>query len=122
MYHENKRWGIGYVSCYDTAEEIPDKCEVRFPEEDGREPQSMTSKEMENLARNEQWYVIVPDHNFGVCDHWISIPFMQWIYARYPRIDRYVDEKKQTVGYNRHERSVKLTKDKNFRYSEVWNS
>lgn len=122
MYHEKKKWGIGYISCYDSIEEIPDICKVYFPKEDGREPQSMTTEEMEALAWREKWYVIVGDHNFGVCDHWVSIPFMRWICERYPRIDRYVDERQQTVGYNRKYTSVELTKDKDFHKSEVWNS
>lgn len=123
MYHEKKKWGYGFISCYDSIEEIPDICEVRFPEDDGRKPQPMTENEMEKLAWSEKdWYVIVPDHNYGVCDHWISIPFMRWICERYPRINRYVDDRQQTIGYNRQYRSVSLTKDKNFSKSEVWNS
>lgn len=122
MYHENKRWGLGCVSCYDTIEEIPDSCIVKFPKEDGREPQSMTKEEMEKLSWQEGWWVIVPDHNYGVCDHWVSIPFSRWICERYPKIDIYEEPKKGIIGYNRHYRSVTLTKDKNFRYSEVWNS
>lgn len=116
-----KRWGIGYVSCYDTAEEIPDQCKVCFPKEDGREPVMMSEQDMLDLSSREEWYVIVGDHNYGVCDHWISIPFRRWIAERYPKINRYVD-KDVTIGYNRNYLSVRLTKDKSFHRSEVWNS
>lgn len=122
MYHEHVRWGCGLINCYDTIEEIPDMCEVRFPEEDGRKSEMMTSRQMLALAEREEWYVVVGDHNYGVCDHWISIPFRRWIYERYTKINQYQDEKNKTVGYARSNISVCLTKDKNFHYSEVWNS
>lgn len=122
MYHENVRWGCGLINCYDTIEEIPDMCEVRFPEEYGRKTEMMSSKDMLALAGREEWYVVVGDHNYGVCDHWISIPFRRWINERYTRITRYQNEKNETVGYARANISVSLTKNKNFHYSEVWNS
>lgn len=122
MYHENVRWGVGYISYYDKVEEIPDMCMVNFPGNDGRNPQVMTMREMLDLAASEEWYVIVGDHNFGVCDHWISIPFNRWINEKYTRIIRYVDDNKNTIGYARQYKSVILTKDKTFHKSEVWNS
>lgn len=121
MFHENVRFGIGCISYYDKVEEIPDMCVVSFPEEDGRKPAVMNMQGMLALARTEEWYVIAPDHNYGVCDHWVSIPFRRWINERYTRVDEYTDKGK-TIGYKRHYSSVTLTKDKHFSYSEVWNS
>lgn len=120
MYHEiTNPFAWPNEPYYDSVKEIPDSCRVHFP--DGR-TQDMSSSEMRVLANAEEWYVIVNDCNYGVCDHWISIPFSQWVNKYYPRIKQFVNKQKEPFGYCRIHQSVSLTKDKNFRKSEVWNS
>lgn len=120
MYHEQEKHGLGAYSYYDGIAEIPDRCTVEFP--DGRK-KVMTGREMMALAANEDWYVVVADHNFGVCDHWISISFLRWVAEWYPRIiEVAIYETGCILGYNRRYHSVTLTHNAHFHYSEVWNS
>lgn len=118
-YHENVKFGIYMISYYDTIEEIPDCCLVSFPDGSKR---AFSLSEMQKLALTEEWYVIVNDCNYGVCDHWISIPFRQWLEGYFPQLIRYEGKNKETRGYNRKYPSVSLTKEKNYHKSEVWNS
>lgn len=120
MYHEARFEGFTmYKAYYDTIGEMPVKAKVYFPEQ--KEPVEMTAEEMYKLS-DEGWYTIMHSVNYGVCDHWTSEPLKTWVDKRFNRINQYVDKKGNTVGYNRDEWSVHLTKDSNYWQSEVWNS
>lgn len=119
MYHEATLRTRAY---YDTLEEMPDVAKVYFPDE--KEPREMTIGEMYKLS-NEGWYTIMHTVNWGSCDHWISVPLGKWVDERFKRILHYTSNGKSDgkhVGYNRQAWSVRLTKDKNYWKSEVWNS
>lgn len=109
-----------YRPYWDSIEEIDDQCRVYIP--GINEPKEMTEAEMRRLARDEDWYVIIEDSNFGVCDHWYSIPFMKWIDDYYCRYIKYQQNDKSILGYARKANYVSLTKEKNFSKSEIWNS
>ena len=122
MKHEKSKKFPAWPPCdyYDFPHEIPDECKVSFP--DDREPKMMSKKEMRELAEKEEWWVIVHTVNWGSCDHWKSIPFKTWIDKYYPKLNQYVDRNKNTIGYARENRYVKLTKESNYWKAEVWNS
>ena len=120
MYHEvTNPFAWPNMSYYDTIEEIPDQCVVCFPD---KSRQTLTFDEMISLADSVEWYVIVNDCNYGVCDHWISKPFGKWVRENFPRISRFVDKAGEAIGYRRVNETVHLTKDAHFHKSEVWNS
>lgn len=109
-----------YRPYWDSVEEIEDVCRVYIP--GNNEPRNMTEAEMRQLAAEEEWYVIIEDSNFGVCDHWYAITFGKWIDKYYCQFIRYQRHDKSILGYARESDYVRLTTDKNFRKSEVWNS
>ncbi len=118
MYHENVKFGYAQISYYDRQEEIPDICTVSIP---GKGKTEMSYNEMIQFAETEEWYVIVNECNWGVCDHWVSIPFRRWITEYYPKIIQYENNGK-IIGYARLNRFVTLTKNKDYWKAEVWNS
>lgn len=116
MYHKAELFKRAY---YDTIEEMPKVAKVYFP--DKKEPVEMTSDEMLKLS-DEGWYTILHEVNYGCCDHWTSVKLEVWVRKRFNQIVILEDKNHNIVGYNRMDWSVRLTKDKNFRKSEVWNS
>lgn len=116
MYHEATLSTRAY---YDTLEEMPKVAKVYLPNE--KEPKEMTIDEMYKLS-DEGWYTIMHTVNWGSCDHWTSVPLKIWVEKRFRTILGYTNKKGELVGYNRQEWSVRLTKDKNYWKSEVWNS
>lgn len=117
MYHEAKNWY--HKSYYDTIEEMPQVAKVYFPDE--KEPRLLSADEMIALSV-EGWYTIMHSVNWGSCDHWTSQPLSKWVYDRFLSYVRYTNSKGETVGYDRKEWSVKLTKDSKYWKSAVWNS
>lgn len=115
MYHKGTLYSHAY---YDTIEEMPAVAKVYFPNE--KEPVEMTADEMQKLS-DEGWYTILHTVNYGCCDHWSSVRLEVWVRERFNRIVRF-ENKGRIVGYNRSDWSVRLTKDKNYHKSEVWNS
>lgn len=119
MYHEAT---LGSKAYYDTLEEMPRTAKVYFPDE--KEPKELSVNEMNQLS-DEGWYTIMHSVNWGSCDHWISVPLRKWVEEKFERIIHYTSNGKvdgEHVGYNRYEWSVRLTRDKNYWKSEVWNS
>ena len=116
MYHEGRN--CLEASYYDTIEEMPKTAKVEFPDGSVKE---MTESEMYGLS-NEGWYTIMHSCNYGCCDHWTSEKLEKWVRERFNGIIRYVGKYKETIGYNRRSWYVKLTKQKNYFKSEVWNS
>ena len=114
-YHKATR--LGEKSYYDTIEEMPGTAEVRFP--DGTKKQ-MTPDEICELDK-DGWLTVMHSCNYGVCDHWTSEKPSTWVRERFNHIIRYVDNNNKTVGYNRRDWWIKLTKERVF-HAEVWNS
>ena len=120
MYHESKN--PFQKSYYDTIEEMPKTAKVYFPDKD--EPVEMTTEQMLKLSR-EGWFTIMHSCNYGVCDHWTSVPLSKWVYEKFNSYWQYTTNGKadgETLGYNRKAWSVRLTRDSSYRASEVWNS
>lgn len=117
MYHESK--SPFTRSYYDTIEEMPNEVKVYFPDE--KEPKIMSVEEVRALD-NEGWYTIMHSVNWGSCDHWTSEKVSKWLNERFLSYWQYVDKAGKIVGYDRKEWSVRLTKEANYRQSEVWNS
>lgn len=115
MYHQATLTTKAY---YDTIEELPKEATVSFP--DGTK-KKMTSSEMYKLS-NEGWYTIMASCNWGICDHWDSEPLKVWVEKKFLPILQLVDKNGKTIGYNRSEWNVVLTRNKNYHKSEVWNS
>ena len=119
MYHEGEFLSPSY---YDTMEEMPNKCKVKFP--DSKEEVEMTPEEVCALD-DEGWYTVMHSCNYGVCDHWTSEKPSTWVQKKFNHIIRYTTgkgEKERTVGYNRKSWYIKLTRDAHVWKSEVWNS
>lgn len=119
MYHKATPCSKAY---YDTLEEMPNMAKVRFPNE--KEPVEMTVEQMYELSR-EGWRTIMNTCNYGVCDHWDSVPLSVWVDKRFKQILHYTSNGKadgKHIGYNRASWYVILTRDKHYHKSEVWNS
>ncbi len=115
MYHEPKLLQPGY---YDTIEEIPNMCKVRFPDE--KEYKEMSPEDV--CALDEQgWYTIMHSVNWGSCDHWTSEKPSKWVRERFNHIIQYTSRGK-TIGYNRADFYITLTRQSDYWKSEVWNS
>lgn len=114
MYHKGTIFEHSY---YDTIEEMPTTAKVYFP--DKKEPIQMDEQQMLKLS-NEGWYTILHEVNYGCCDHWTSVKLEVWVRERFKKIIKY--KTKNGFGYNRCAWSVNLTRNSNFRKSEVWNS
>ena len=119
MYHEGTMFRNPY---YYTIEEMPNTAKVKFPDE--KESREMTIEQMYELSR-EGWHTIIATTNYGICDHWDSVPLSVWVEKRFKRILHYTSNGKadgKHIGYNRASWSVTLTRDKHYHKSEVWNS
>lgn len=116
MYHKGTLYSDDY---YDTKEEMPQVAKVYYP--DTKEPVEMTAEQVAALD-NDGWYTVMHSCNYGVCDHWTSEKPSTWVREKFERIIRYINDKKETVGYNRTAWSIRLTKDAHVFKAEVWNS
>ena len=114
MYHEPSIYHRGY---YDTIDELPAKCNVRFPDSD--DWVEMSPDEVCNL--DGKYYTIMHSSNFGICDHWTSEKPSKWVRERFEKIIQYT-AKGKIVGYNRDSTNITLTLESNYWKSEVWNS
>lgn len=114
MYHEPKLFSPGY---YDSIDELPTKAKITFPDGTKKE---MTVNEMLELSE-DGWLTVMHSVNYGVCDHWTSVPLKTWVRERFERIIRYTTQNGKTIGYNRSSCGTTLTKEKVWK-SEVWNS
>lgn len=116
MYHEAKLFSHSY---YDTIQEMPQMAKVYYP--DTKEPVEMTAEQVAALD-NEGWYTVMHSCNYGVCDHWTSEKPSTWVKEKFNHIIRYVNDKNETVGYNRAAWGITLTKDAHVFKAAVWNS
>lgn len=116
MYHKPENFQMFYPY-YDTVEEMPEEVTVKFPDGTTRK---MTTTELDALS-DEGYYAIQESSNYGCCDHWTATSISRWVIDNFRQIIRYVDKNDKTVGYNRRQWCVWLTKDKHYFKSSVWN-
>lgn len=117
MYHKAKN--CLEHSYYDTIGEMPLKANVYYP--DSKKPVMMDSAEMFKLS-SEGWRTIMHSCNYGCCDHWTSEPLSKRVNDKFNSYYQFTDREGKIVGYNRREWAVRLTRDKHYFHSEVWNS
>lgn len=119
MFHKSKNCFSS--SYYDTMEEIPTDITVFYPKEERRDAVTIPVMELSSLC-GDDYRCVMHSVNYGCCDHWDAVTADRWISECWSRVIRYTDKDGRTVGYNRPNKSVCLTRDKNYRVSEVWNS